>query len=176
DADADADAETDADSAAATEREQPERDDRTPAQRRHDGFLEAGQRLLRSATLPDCGGTPVTVLVTMSEDQLRTRTGSATTAHGDPIPVRDLLRAAAEADIIPVVLNTAGGIVSYGRCRRTASPAQRRALAARDGGCCFPGCTRPASWTQAHHIRPWWAGGLTDLDNLAMHEYDPSRK
>ena len=40
-----------------------ERDDRTPTQRRHDAFLEAGQRLIRSGTLPDCGGAPVTVLV-----------------------------------------------------------------------------------------------------------------
>lgn len=32
---------------------------------------------------------------------------------------------------------------------------QRRALATRDGGCMFPGCDRPVSWTEAHHINHW---------------------
>jgi hypothetical protein len=35
---------------------------------------------------------------------------------------------------------------------------QRRALAARWGGCGFPGCDRPPSWTEAHHIRHWAEG------------------
>ncbi|HEY2297784.1 MAG TPA: DUF222 domain-containing protein, partial [Jatrophihabitans sp.] len=33
-------------------------DDRTPSQRRHDAMIEIAQRLLRSGTLPDCGGVP----------------------------------------------------------------------------------------------------------------------
>ncbi len=33
-----------------------------------------------------------------------------------------------------------GQILDYGRARRLATPAQRRALAARDGGCLIPGC------------------------------------
>lgn len=35
-------------------------------------------------------------------------------------------------------------------------------------GCSFPGCTIPAQWTDAHHVRPWWAGGKTSLLNLAL--------
>jgi hypothetical protein len=35
---------------------------------------------------------------------------------------------------------------------------QRRVLAARWGGCAFPDCDRPPSWTEAHHIRPWAFG------------------
>lgn len=41
--------------------ENGERDDRTATQRRHDALIEAGLRLLRSGTLPDCGGMPVTI-------------------------------------------------------------------------------------------------------------------
>jgi hypothetical protein len=41
-------------------------------------------------------------------------------------------------------------------------------LAVRDGGCVFPDCTRPAAWTQAHHIVPWSEGGPTELSNLAL--------
>ncbi len=44
-----------------------EPDPRSAGQRRHDALLEAGLRLLRSATLPDSGGAPVTVLAHLSE-------------------------------------------------------------------------------------------------------------
>ncbi|PWC06048.1 HNH endonuclease signature motif containing protein [Mycetocola zhujimingii] len=40
---------------------------------------------------------------------------------------------------------------------------QRRALAARDGGCMFPGCDRPVSWTEAHHIVPWKTSKKTQV-------------
>ena len=53
-----------------------------------------------------------------------------------------------------------------GRSRRLASPAQRKALAIRDGGCTFPGCEHPAMWTDAHHVTAWEHGGRTDLDQL----------
>ena len=38
------------------------------------------------------------------------------------------------------------------------------ALAIRDGGCLWPECDRPPSWTEAHHIDRWSDGGRTDLD------------
>ncbi len=44
-------------------------DPRTAGQRRHDALLEAGLRLLRSGTLPDSGGAPVTVLAHLSADR-----------------------------------------------------------------------------------------------------------
>ena len=118
-----------------------ELDRRSPGQRRHDALLDAGRRLLRSGTLPDAGGTPATVLVTMTLDQLEARIGLATTAHGGPISVRQALRIAAEANIVPVVLDGRGAVLHLGRTRRTASPVQRLALAARDGGCSFPPVT-----------------------------------
>ncbi|WP_375480817.1 HNH endonuclease signature motif containing protein, partial [uncultured Jatrophihabitans sp.] len=41
-------------------------------------------------------------------------------------------------------------------------------LAARDGGCCFPGCDRPAAWSEVHHVIPWADGGPTDLSNMCL--------
>jgi HNH endonuclease len=46
--------------------------------------------------------------------------------------------------------------------------ATRRALNARDGGCRWPGCTRPPSWTAAHHVVHWSHHGPTDQDNLVL--------
>jgi uncharacterized protein DUF222/HNH endonuclease len=145
-----------------------ERDRRSAGQRRHDALLDAGRRLLRAGTLPDAGGAPATVLLTVTLEQLEARTGLVTTAHGGVISVPQALRIAAEADLVPVVLGDAGGVLGYGLTRRTASPGQRRALAARDGGCSFPGCDRPPDWCETHHVIGWVDGGRTDLDNLTL--------
>ena len=147
-------------------------DPRTAAQRRHDALLEAGLRLLRSGTLPESGGAPATVLAHLSADQLPDhlagQTGYTTTGHGDLLPIATLLRLASEANVIPVVFDAAGGILSYGQQRRLASCGQRHALAARDQGCTFPGCTRPPAWCEAHHVIPWYVGGPTALNNLCL--------
>ena len=145
-----------------------EPDRRSPGQRRHDALLDAGQRLLRAGTLPDAGGTPATVLVTLTVDQLEARTGVVTTAHGGLISVRQALQIAAEADIVPVVVGDSGGVLGYGLSRRTAGIGQRRALAARDGGCSFPGCDRPPDWCETHHVIAWADGGRTDIENLTL--------
>ena len=59
-----------------------------------------------------------------------------------------------------------GSVLDVGRRTRTISPALRRALAARDGQCRFPGCT--ARRCDAHHVRHWADGGETALANLVL--------
>jgi hypothetical protein len=51
---------------------------------------------------------------------------------------------------------------------RDATAHQRKALAARDGGCAFPGCEAPPEWCDAHHLLPWDDGGVTLLENMAL--------
>jgi hypothetical protein len=145
-----------------------ERDTRTPGQRMHDALADAVMHVLRVGDLPASGGTPTTITVSITLDQLISRTGYATNAFGDLLPIPELLRLAEEAELIPVVFDKLGGVLAHGRTRRFATPALRKALFARDGGCIFPGCTRPASWTEAHHVIPWAQGGATDLDNLCL--------
>jgi Domain of unknown function (DUF222)/HNH endonuclease len=58
--------------------------------------------------------------------------------------------------------------LEVGRATRVVQPAQRSALAVRDGGCVFPGCDRPLAWCDAHHLWHWVDGGPTDLANLAL--------
>nr|WP_283247966.1 HNH endonuclease signature motif containing protein [Nocardioides coralli] len=48
------------------------------------------------------------------------------------------------------------------------TPAQRRALTARDRGCTTEGCGLPASVCDAHHDLPWSVGGPTDLTNARL--------
>jgi hypothetical protein len=105
--------------------------------------------------------------VTLTLDQLESRTGLLTTTHGGWISVPQALQIAAEAHIVPVVIGDAGGVLGYGLTRRTASNGQRRALAARDLGCSFPGCDRPPDWCESHHVIPWADGGRTNLEKHA---------
>jgi len=147
-----------------------EHDTRSAAQRRHDGLGEVADRILRSGTLAPAGGVPVTVLVTTTAQDLARRDcgGVAVTDRGAIWPVGDLLTSCAEAALTPVNTDPAGAVLALGRTRRLASRGQRLALHARDHGCSFPGCDRPAPWCEVHHVTPWQAGGTTDLDNMTL--------
>jgi hypothetical protein len=58
--------------------------------------------------------------------------------------------------------------LALGRTARTATAAQRRAMAVRDRGCVIPGCRVPAEQCQAHHLTDWARGGTTDLDTMVL--------
>jgi 5-methylcytosine-specific restriction protein A len=73
-----------------------------------------------------------------------------------------------DAAVVPIVLNGVGQPLDVGRVARTIPDGLRRAVAARDRGCAHPGCGRPASWTECHHILPWEQGGETKLSNLVL--------
>jgi len=51
---------------------------------------------------------------------------------------------------------------------RTLPSSTRRALEARDRHCVWPGCGRPLSWCDGHHLVWWTRGGETSLPNLAL--------
>ena len=70
--------------------------------------------------------------------------------------------------VIHRVMRAGEAILSYGRATRTVPTDLFRAVAARDGGCRFPGCDRPVSWCDAHHIHWWRHLGLTELENLVL--------
>lgn len=67
-----------------------------------------------------------------------------------------------------VVVDPDGAILDYGRATRTISAAIWSALVVRDEGCRFPGCDRPAKWSEAHHVVWFSVGGETSLDNLIL--------
>lgn len=67
-----------------------------------------------------------------------------------------------DATLVPVVGDGTRPI-AVGDAAQVISPKVRAALVARDGGCRFPGCDRPAQWTDAHHIIPGYGNQVEDL-------------
>jgi hypothetical protein len=88
--------------------------------------------------------------------------------HAGPVDANTLELLACTATIRAAVLAPGGALLDLGRTQRLASPAQKTALLARDGGCIIPGCTVPGDACDAHHIQWWTRGGATDLENLAL--------
>ncbi|WP_344946764.1 HNH endonuclease signature motif containing protein [Terrabacter ginsenosidimutans] len=141
---------------------------RAAATRRADALLEI---IGRGVAAPEgvTRSPRTTLVVTMSlealMDALRGVGMLDTDAALSPSAVR---RLACEAGIVPMVLGAQSEVLDLGYTRRLFTPAQRRALAARDHGCSYPGCTVPPMWCQAHHVTHWLHGGPTDLRNGAL--------
>ena len=85
-----------------------------------------------------------------------------------PIHPRDIERLLCDCDISRVVTGPDSLPLDVGRMRRNPTPAMRRALVERDGGCRWPDCDRPAGFCDAHHVRPWIPDGETKLSNLIL--------
>jgi hypothetical protein len=60
-----------------------------------------------------------------------------------------------------------GRPVATGTTRRRPTASQRRAVAALNPTCVFPGCRMPAANTDLDHRRDWAQGGPTTLENLS---------
>lgn len=141
-------------------------DPRTPGQRRHDALLELAKFAVRTGDLPDAGGVTTTVVLTMTEDQFSTGEGFATTAHSAQVPVPEALSwSGGDTRVQAVVLTSVKAVIAYSTTHRIFTQNERLAMAARDGGCAFPGCTAPPGWTQAHHVTEWQDSHRTSIDD-----------
>ncbi|OZF53730.1 hypothetical protein CH293_10770 [Rhodococcus sp. 14-2470-1b] len=144
------------------------RDLRTQGQRNHDAVKAVFRQTLAAGTLGTHRGLPVTAVISMSASDLATASGHAVTGTGSLVSIRDAIRMAAHAHHYLAVFDDNGRALYLGRGKRLASADQRIVLIARDRGCSFPNCTRPATWSQVHHIDEWADGGNTDIDDLTF--------
>ncbi len=111
------------------------------------GTRQAGLRLVQTVTTDGAFGK-----IVLTEDGLTA------------LPAGVGERRLCEAGSVTVTVDSCGNPLDVGREHRLFTPKQRIALAIRDGGCRWPGCDRPASYTEAHHIDPYASGGRTDID------------
>jgi hypothetical protein len=146
-----------------------DRDDCTAAQRRVDALTEICRRYLDSGEAPIAGGQRPHLSVIVDLDGLtggpvsRSQIGEGRVLGA---AAREFL--ACDATVCGVVMEGPHEVLQMGRKVRTATPAQQRALAVRDGGFVIPGCGRPPSWCDAHHLVAWIDGGLTDVDKMCL--------
>ena len=146
-------------------------DDRSAGERQAEALADVCGYVLDhapSSVLPDAGGhrPHVNVLIRLEDLQNRARAGCLD--FGGPVAPESLRMLCCDAAVVPIVLNGKGQPLDIGRATRTIPDGLRRAVAARDRGCSHPGCGRPASWCEIHHLIPWEHGGATKLSNLAM--------
>jgi Domain of unknown function (DUF222)/HNH endonuclease len=144
------------------------RDPRTPDRRRAEALVELCRRAVAAGS-----NAPTTakaqIVVTIGYDRLKDGVrGAGTTLTGQVLSPQSVRKLACDANIIPMVLGSAGQPLDVGRTRRLVTPALLAALWARDKGCTYPGCGKPPQWTDAHHIKHWSDGGPTSLLNLAL--------
>jgi hypothetical protein len=122
-------------------------------------------------TQPDgdrSGGERYQVVVHVDAETLAADAhGRCSLGDGQPLAAETARRLACDASVVELREREDGSVLSLGRKRRTVSPALRRALAARDRGCRFPGCDR-TRFVDAHHVEHWARGGETSLENLVL--------
>ncbi|GEP28073.1 HNH endonuclease [Cryobacterium levicorallinum] len=123
----------------------------------------------RQPGTPTMGGAAPTVLVHITINDLLAGRGAGWIDGIDgPLTVKQVDELLCAGGYQPVLFGHQGQVLHLGDSNRFFTASQRRALAARDGGCVIPGCTVPPQLTQAHHVVPWRKGGLTNIDNAVL--------
>jgi len=141
-------------------------DPRTKAQIRHDALMSMVQAAAASAEAPTIGGSAPTLVVTIDAEQLTCEGGVADIDGIDiAVPAHVAHRISCTGAVQKVVFGADGQIMALGSPQRLFTSHQRRAIAARDGGCIIPGCSIPAAWCEIHHVDEHSKGGATHTDN-----------
>jgi len=138
-------------------------DPRPPGRRRADAFGQIIRSYLSGSGRPTSGG--VLPHVTLIRPGRRGEESVDSLGFGGPVSAATADLIACDSTLTSVIVDHTGVPLDVGRSERLFTPAIRKALGVRDGGCAHPGCGRPVSWCDAHHIEPWSSGGITSLDN-----------
>jgi hypothetical protein len=98
------------------------------------------------------------------------RGGPAVMAGWGPVDDGLAARLSCDATLQQLWLHLENGLpLKLGRAYRNTPAPLRRALAARDPYCRWPGCHIPANWCDSHHLREWIRDhGETNVENLVL--------
>ncbi|MCU1477944.1 MAG: endonuclease [Subtercola sp.] len=143
-------------------------DTRTREQLLADGFTTYIDRVAALPGIPElCGARPTINIHATLDDVVSGRGIGWIDGLDQPVPVSTVEQLLCQGDIITTLMHQ-GRILQHGKTKRLFTAAQNRAMAARDGGCVWPGCVRPPSWCESHHTVEWrdegYLPGRTDTD------------
>ncbi|MGY1669672.1 DUF222 domain-containing protein [Geodermatophilus sp. SYSU D00710] len=151
--------------------DRPAGDQRTRAQRLGDAWVQLADNALAAGDLPVLRTVKPHVAVRVDLDDLAdpaTGPGAATMGFGATISAARARWLACDGQVTRIVIGPEGQPLDVGRTKRVVTPAIRRAVEARDGGCVFAGCDAPTHWADVHHLVHWIDGGETSLANSAL--------
>jgi hypothetical protein len=145
-------------------------DDRKHGRRLADAAVELARRSLDNSLVPQRGSVRPHLQVTTTLETLLQHCGApaADLERSLPISAKAVERLACDCNVTRILLGADSAVIDVGRSKRVITPAQSKGLKARDKGCRFPGCDRPATYTSGHHLVHWIKGGPTDLPNLVL--------
>ncbi|WP_198680858.1 DUF222 domain-containing protein, partial [Lentzea terrae] len=90
-------------------------DQRSRAEREGDALADLVDLLLRADQLPEHGGEPVTLTLTMRYDDLAAQVGQATLDNQERVPAAQVRQLACNAGIIPLLLGEKSQPMDIGR-------------------------------------------------------------
>ncbi len=142
-------------------------DDTSLEQRRADALGLIAESALAAGLDPGSRGDRYQVVVHVDADALPAGgAGESWLADGTHVSAETCRRLACDSARVVMRHAADGTVLDVGRRTRAISPALRRALQNRDGGCRFPGCGRRVC--DAHHVQAWADGGATSLANTVL--------
>jgi hypothetical protein len=130
-----------------------------------DGLVDVARRCLEGRKFGETGCQRPHLNITVEVETLLGLRDNPGSVDGiGPVVLETIERHLCDASVsITALLN--GEVVMAGKEQRSFSPALRRALATRQRTCQFPGCDRPVSWCEGHHLWRWLFGGKSTADN-----------
>lgn len=142
------------------------------------GEVAVGEVAVGPAGVDQAGGSDATVTPRLTPDSAaqaepfgKRRGGGVTDGAGGAAGVANAAKTAnvmlKDGDRITLVAPERGPVNLY-RVKRLASPKQRRMLEAETTRCAWPGCGRPASECQVHHLQEFAKGGETNPENMTL--------
>lgn len=147
----------------------PEEDKRTLDQRRADQLDHILTGYLSGEGARPRGIGSIVVSTTVDDLDSLSPDSRFPTNTGDQLNPLELLRlGAAGTDYLCLFDKDAVVPLAMGRARRTATLEQRIAMLAAELVCTNPGCDRPETDCDAHHLVSWAQGGRTDIENLTL--------
>ena len=136
------------------------------SQRQALALVEMARRALQNVASPARRSVEMTVLIDWHD---YVNGGIARYADGTTLAPDRVKRLLCDAQLTFIVQGEHREPLWMSRTVRSATPAQWRALVARDRHCAFPGCTMKPIWCVAHHVLEYDRDdGPTDIDNMAL--------
>jgi len=142
---------------------------RTPAERRADALADIVKFFLDHQTSrPGGRHRPHVNAIVDLDKRTAGDPGAAWTADGFALSPETISRLLCDCGVHRVVTKGRSTILDYGTRTQTIPAPLFNTLIIRDEHCRWPGCDRPSSWCDGHHVWHWEDGGPTRLDNLVL--------